>query len=81
MPTTFIVLLLSSVSLLKEYALVQGITAGGPGTSTTYIIQYMFDQGFTQYRYGYASAVGVVLSLIFIVIAVAQFKFTKGGEV
>lgn len=81
MPTTFIVLLLSSVSLLKEYALVQGITAGGPGTSTTYIIQYMFDQGFTQYRYGYASAVGVVLSLIFIVIAAAQFKFTKGGEV
>lgn len=81
MPTTFIVLLLSSVSLLKEYALVQGITAGGPGTSTTYIIQYMFDQGFTQYRYGYASAVGVVLSLIFSVIAIAQFKFTKGGEV
>ena len=31
MPTTFIVLLLSTVNLLKEYALVQGISLGGPG--------------------------------------------------
>lgn len=80
-PTIFIVLLLSTVNLLKEYALVQGITSGGPGTSTTYIVQYMFDQGFTQYRYGYASAIGVVVSLIFIIIAAVQFKATKGGEI
>jgi alpha-1,4-digalacturonate transport system permease protein len=80
-PTVFIVLLLSTVNLLKEYALVQGITSGGPGTSTTYIVQYIFDQGFTQARYGYASAIGVVVSLIFIAIAMIQFKMTRGGEV
>lgn len=79
MPTTFIVLLLSTVSLLKEYALVQGITLGGPGSSTTYIVQYIFNQGFDQYRYGYASAIGILVSLLFIVIAVIQFKATKGG--
>lgn len=81
MPTTFIVLLLTTVSSLKEYALVQGITLGGPGTSTTYIVQYIYDQGFNQYKYGYASALGVLVSLVFIVIAVVQFKATKGGEV
>lgn len=80
-PVIFIVLLLSTVNLLKEYALVQGITAGGPGTSTTYIVQYMFDQGFTQYRYGYASAIGLAMSIIFILIAAAQFKMTRGGEI
>jgi len=80
-PAIFIVLLLSTVNLLKEYALVQGITSGGPGTSTTYIVQYIFDQGFTQARYGYASAIGVVVSLIFIAIAMIQFKMTRGGEV
>lgn len=78
-PTIFIVLLLSTVNLLKEYALVQGITLGGPGTSTTYIIQYMFDQGFNQYKYGYASAVGIIVSIVFIIITIIQFKFTKGG--
>ncbi len=81
MPTTFIVLLLSTVNLLKEYALIQGITLGGPGTSTTYIVQYIFDQGFNQYKYGYASAAGILISILFIVIAEIQFKATKGGEV
>ncbi|MCI8837942.1 MAG: sugar ABC transporter permease [Hungatella sp.] len=81
-PTTFIVLLLSTVNLLKEYTLVQGITTGGPGTSTTYIIQYIFNQGFTQMRYGYASAIGIVVGIIFIIIAGIQFKFSNsGGEV
>ncbi len=79
MPTTFIVLLLSTVNLLKEYALVQGISLGGPGSSTTYIVQYIFDQGFNQSRYGYASAAGIVISILFIVIAMVQFKATKGG--
>ena len=79
MPTTFIVLLLSTVSLLKEYALVQGITLGGPGSSTTYVVQYIFDQGFNQYKYGYASAAGILISFLFILIAVVQFKATKGG--
>lgn len=78
-PTTFIVLLLSTVSLLKEYALVQGITLGGPGSSTTYIVQYIFDNGFNQYKYGYASAVGIIVSILFMIIATVQFKATKGG--
>ena len=81
MPTTFIVLLLTTVSSLKEYALVQGITLGGPGTSTTYIVQYIYDQGFNQYKYGFASALGILVSLVFIIIAVVQFKATKGGEI
>ena len=79
MPTTFIVLLLSTVSLLKEYALVQGITLGGPGSSTTYIVQYIFDQGFNQYKYGYASAAGILVTFLFIIIALIQFRVTKGG--
>jgi alpha-1,4-digalacturonate transport system permease protein len=78
-PTLFIVLLLSTVGLLKEYALVQGITLGGPGTSTTYVVQYIFDQGFNQYRYGYASAIGILVGFVFIAISIIQFKATKGG--
>lgn len=78
-PTTFIVLLLSTVALLKEYALVQGITSGGPGSATTFIVQYIFDQGFNQYRYGYASAAGIVVSFLFIIIAAVQFRMSNGG--
>ncbi len=79
-PTMFLVVLLSTINLLKEYALVQGVTQGGPGTSTTYIIQYIFSQGFDKGEYGYASAISAVVMILFIIIALVQFKVSKGGE-
>lgn len=79
-PTTFLVLLLATVGLLKEYALVQGITQGGPGLNTTYIIQYIFDRGFTQMEYGYASSMSCLAMIIFGLIAFVQFKINQGGE-
>lgn len=79
-PTTFLVTLLSSVNLLKEYALIQGVTQGGPGTSTTYVIQYIFDKGFNQSLYGYAAAMSVFVMIIFAIIAFIQFRINEGGE-
>ena len=58
----------------------QGITQGGPGLSTTFIIQYIFDKGFNQMQYGYASAISTVVMIIFALIAFAQFKVNNGGE-
>lgn len=79
-PTTFLVTLLSTVNLLKEYALVQGITQGGPGLNTTFIIQFIFDKGFNQMQYGYASAISLLVMIIFALIAYFQFKLSNGGE-
>lgn len=79
-PTTFLVTLLSTINLLKEYALVQGITQGGPGLNTTYIIQFIFDKGFSQMQYGYASAASFIVMLLFASIAFVQFRLSKGGE-
>ena len=78
-PTTFMVVLLSTVNLLKEYALVQGITQGGPGLSTTFIIQYIFEKGFNQMQYGYASAISTIVMIVFALIAYAQFRISNGG--
>lgn len=80
-PTTFLVTLLSTINLLKEFALVEGVTQGGPGTSTTFIIQYIMNQGFNQFNYGYAAAVSALVMIIFAVIAYIQFRFTRGGEI
>ena len=79
-PTTFLVVLLCTINLLKEYSLVQGITQGGPGSYTTYIIQYIFDKGFNRFEYGYASAASVITSLVFAVITFIQFKLSNGGD-
>lgn len=80
-PTTFLVTLLSTINLLKEFALVEGVTQGGPGTSTTFIIQYIMNQGFNQFDYGYAAAVSAIVMVIFAIIAYVQFRFTRGGEI
>lgn len=79
-PTTFLVTLLSTVNLLKEYALVQGITQGGPGLKTTFIIQFIFDKGFNQMQHGYASAISFIVMIIFACIAFVQFKVSNGGD-
>ena len=80
-PTTFLVVLLSTINLLKEYTLVQGITQGGPGLSTTYIIQHIFKKGFDQFEYGYASAMSIAVMLLFMALTFLQFKLSRGGEV
>jgi alpha-1,4-digalacturonate transport system permease protein len=79
-PTMFLVMLLSTINLMKEYALIQGITQGGPGLRTTYIIQYIFDKGFKQMEYGTASAISFITMLIFALIAYLQFRINRGGE-
>lgn len=80
-PTMFLVVLLSTVNLLKEYALVQGITQGGPGKNTTFIVQYIYEKGFNQAQYGYAAAISTIVMIVFIIIAAIQFQVNnKGGE-
>jgi alpha-1,4-digalacturonate transport system permease protein len=80
-PTMFLVVLLGTINLLKEYALVQGITQGGPGLRTTYIIQYIFDKGFKQMQYGTASAISLMVMVVFGLIAYLQYRVNRGGEV
>ncbi len=54
----------------------------GPGTSNSSLFQYMYESGFNVFNMGYASAIGVVLILILIIISVIQFAVRhKQGEV
>lgn len=79
-PTLFLATLLATINLLKEYALVQGITQGGPGKHTTFIIQHIFATGFDQQEYGYASAMSVIVMIIFALIAFVQFKLNEKDD-
>ena len=45
----------------------------GPGTSNTSLFQYMYESGFNVFNMGYASAIGVVLILILIIISGIEF--------
>ncbi|MFK4089534.1 carbohydrate ABC transporter permease [Kribbella sp. NPDC020789] len=79
-PTTFIVVLLSVLGSMKEYALIQAINAGGPGTANNLLVQYIYTKGFQRAQIGYASAASFVLMLILMVIALVQLALNRRKE-
>lgn len=79
-PTSFLIILLSMITLFKEYGLILSLTGGGPGNDTTILVQYLFDKGFGAYDYGYASVVSIVLLLIIMIITLINFKINRGGQ-
>lgn len=54
----------------------------GPGTSNTSLFQLMYVNGFRIFKMGYASALGVVLILILLIISLIQFRVRRNqGEI
>ncbi|WP_147431487.1 carbohydrate ABC transporter permease [Terracoccus luteus] len=79
-PTTFFLLVYSIIGSFQVFDVVYVLTRGGPGTSTTFLVQYAYDQGFNQRRQGYAAAIGVIIYVVVLVFTVFQWKFTKGRD-
>jgi raffinose/stachyose/melibiose transport system permease protein len=69
-PVLFTTSILSLAGSIKAFDLVYIMTDGGPSNSTELLATYMFRQGFTNYRLGYASAIAVVMFLITFVLTV-----------
>lgn len=55
------------VTSLKTMEIVYQMTNGGPMERTQFVAVYLYKQGFTNYRYGYGSAIGIVLVVACIV--------------
>ena len=53
------------------------VTAGGPNYATITMGQYRYDNGFRYLKFGYASAIGYVMTVIIALLSVFQFKATK----
>ncbi|SDS36981.1 carbohydrate ABC transporter permease [Actinoplanes derwentensis] len=79
-PTTFIVVLLSTLHAMKEYSLIVAVNAGGPGTANNLIVQYIYQTGFRKAQIGYASAASFVLLLILMIVALVQLLANRKKE-
>jgi alpha-1,4-digalacturonate transport system permease protein len=79
-PTSFIVILLTTLGSMKEYALIQALNAGGPGTENNLIVQYIYKTGFHRAQIGYASAASFVLMLLLMTIAIVQLFLNRRRE-
>lgn len=76
-PTSFMVILLTTIGSMKEFAMIQALNGGGPGTQNMFIVQYIYRTGFERADIGYASAASMVLMVILIIIALIQMRFDR----
>jgi alpha-1,4-digalacturonate transport system permease protein len=79
-PTTLLVLVLSTVTVIKTYPLVYALTQGGPAGATKLMVQLIQETGFDKNKMGYASAMTMILFIILAVLTSVQFKLNQGGE-
>jgi len=80
-PTTFFLVVVNIIWSFQIFDIVYVMTNGGPGYSTTMLVNYAFDQGFGPARnFGYGAAVGVVLFLLTLVVTLVQLRGQRRHE-
>lgn len=79
-PTTFFVTVMLTIGSFKIFDLILVMTQGGPGQSTLVLSQYIYQKGFGESQFGYASALSIVLFAICFVITIVQFLINKRRE-
>lgn len=73
-PTLLFVLVVNSVRSLQIFAEVFVMTRGGPLGGTTTVVYYLYEQAFSRFHLGYASAVAYLLFLVSLALAAIQMR-------
>lgn len=68
---------LNCIGSLKFFDLVYNMTQGGPNHRTEVLATHLYHQGFQYFKYGYASAISVILLILCLVITVIINKSIK----
>jgi multiple sugar transport system permease protein len=76
----FFVLILEIVSSFQVFDLIYVMTGGGPVNASYNLVFMIYDQGFGYSNFGYASAAGVVLFFITVVVSMVQRRFFKEDD-
>ncbi|WP_405156439.1 carbohydrate ABC transporter permease [Paenibacillus sp. FSL K6-0108] len=72
-PTTFLLLITGLIMTIKNFGIIQAITQGGPGNSTTVLSLFIYQNAFRYYEMGYAAAISWALFAIIMIFTVLQW--------
>ncbi|MER3437350.1 MAG: ABC transporter permease [Chloroflexota bacterium] len=65
------------IAALDLFTIVQVMTEGKPNHASDVVARYMYDVAFTQSQFGYASAIGVVLLIMTLILSIITLRFTQ----
>lgn len=72
-----IAILLMVIANFNNFPLIESMTGGGPGISTTTLVIYVYQLAFSNYNIGYSSAVGVAWLVILLILAVGFIRAVR----
>ncbi len=76
-PTLFMVTILNIIGSFQVFDLVSIMTEGGPGRSSNVLVYRIYQEGFVNGDFGYASALSYFLLAVIMIITIFQFKKQK----
>jgi multiple sugar transport system permease protein len=76
-PTTFFATIMAVISSFQVFDQTYVMTQGGPANNTLTIIYYIFLQGFTYLRMGYASAVSTLFTVAVFVLTLIAIRYQR----
>jgi multiple sugar transport system permease protein len=76
-PSLFFGLVMTVISSFQVFAQAYVLTDGGPGSSSTTIVLWLFEKGFDDYALGYAAAIAWVLFVIIIIFTIIQLRLQR----
>jgi alpha-1,4-digalacturonate transport system permease protein len=67
-PTMLVVLVLALIKGVQTFDEIYAFTGGGPGTATTFIIQYIYEEGFAgaPRLFGLAAAASLMVAVVLV---------------
>lgn len=82
MPTMFVVLVLALIRAVQVFDQVFAFTGGGPGTATTYMVQYIYTTGFVNQpnQYGLAAAASLVMAFALLILTAVQLWLGRRSD-
>ncbi|WP_027416374.1 carbohydrate ABC transporter permease [Aneurinibacillus terranovensis] len=76
-PTTFFLIIVTTIDALQAYDQIQVLTQGGPAGSTRTLLYMYYQLAFEQFNMGQATAVSTLLVLITALLSTVQFLASK----
>lgn len=73
-PTIFFLVVMNTLMNFQVFDTVSIMTQGGPLNATNTLVYYIYQNGFSFFKMGYASAAGVVLFIILGALTAIYFK-------
>jgi multiple sugar transport system permease protein len=75
--TTTLVVVLQVIASLKVFDQMYIMTQGGPNFATRSVLQYIYDEGFTNFRTGYAAAASMLFFVVVLAVSAVWFGIVR----